>query len=309
MLIRRQTDIPFEQDPAGRLLPWIVAIMIYLSGVAIAGAIALNGAASTWSSGLAGTLTVQIPAGTAFPKAPQHADAVLALLRKTPGVAEARRLPRAEVLRLVRPWLGDEGKGDGEKSDGKDGDAGNAGGLPLPILIDVRAVAGADIDSAALAARIAKAAPGAVTENHARWAGRLIGLARSIWLVALIVVALIGLATVITVVFATRTGLRIHRRVIRLLHLIGAHDRYIARQFERQALWLSLQGAVVGIALAVGTVFGVVHLAGEAELQPADAAIFTPAQWAIFACLPVAAALVALLTARITVLRTLRRMT
>ena len=241
MLIRRQTDIPFEQDSAGRLLPWIVAIMIYLSGVAIAGAIALNGLVSTWSTGLSGALTIQIPAGAGSPRARQQADAVLALVRKTPGVEQARPLPRQEVLRLVRPWLGD--------------DVG-AGDLPLPILIDVRAAAGAAIDTAALAAKVAAAAPGAVTENHARWAGRLIGLARSIWLVALLVVALIGLATVITVVFATRTGLRIHRRVIGLLHLIGAHDRYIARQFERQALWLSLQGAIVGIAFAIGTVFG-----------------------------------------------------
>ena len=294
MLIRRQTDIPFEQDPAGRLLPWIVAIMIYLSGVAIAGAIALNGLVSTWSSGLSGAMTIQIPAGAGSPRAQRQADAVLALVRKTPGVEQARRLPRQEVLRLVRPWLGD--------------DVG-AGDLPLPILIDVRAAAGAAIDTAALAAKVAAAAPGAVTENHARWAGRLIGLARSIWAVALLVVALIGLATVITVVFATRTGLRIHRRVIGLLHLIGAHDRYIARQFERQALWLSLQGAIVGIAFAIGTVFGVAHLSGKVELEPAAGAIFTPVQWGIFACVPVVAALVALVTARITVLRTLRRMT
>ena len=57
MLIRRQTDIPFDQDAASRLLPWIVAIMIYLSGMAIAGAIALNGLVTTWSSGLSGALT------------------------------------------------------------------------------------------------------------------------------------------------------------------------------------------------------------------------------------------------------------
>ena len=294
MLIRRQTDIPFDQDPAGRLLPWIVAIMIYLSGVAIAGAIALNGLVSTWSSGLSGALTVQIPAGPDSPNAQQQAGAVLALVRKTPGVERARRLPRQDMLRLLRPWLGE--------------DAG-AGDLPLPILIEVHAAPGAVIDTAALSAKVAAAAPGAVTENHARWAGPLIGLARSIWLVALLVVALIGLATVITVVFATRTGLRIHRRVIGLLHLIGAHDRYIARQFERQALWLSLQGAVVGMVFAIGTVFGVADLAGKIELEPATGAIFTPVQWAIFACVPVAAALVALLTARITVLRTLRRMT
>ena len=294
MLIRRQTDIPFDQDPAGRLLPWIVAIMIYLSGVAIAGAFALNGLVSTWSSGLSGALTVQIPAGPDSPNAQEQAEAVLALVRKSPGIRQARRLPHREVLRLVRPWLGEDAV---------------AGDLPLPILIAVRAAPGADVDIAALAKKVAAAAPGAVTENHARWAGPLIGLARSIWLVALLVVALIGLATVITVVFATRTGLRIHRRVIGLLHLIGAHDRYIARQFERQALWLSLQGAIVGIAFAIGTVFGVADLAGKIELEPATGAIFTPVQWAIFACVPVVAALVALLTARITVLRTLRRMT
>ena len=75
------------------------------------------------------------------------------------------------------------------------------------------------------------------------------------------------LATIITVVFATRTGLRIHRRDIGLLHLIGAHDRYIARQFERQALWLSLQGAVVGIVFAIGTVFLLADLAGRIEIE------------------------------------------
>ena len=294
MLIRRQTDIPFDQDPAGRLLPWIVAIMIYLSGVAIAGAIALSGLVSVWSSGLSGTLTVQIPAGPASPKAQQQADAVLAAIRKSPGVRQARRLRQQEVLRLVHPWLGEDT---------------GAGDLPLPILIEVRTVPDAVIDTASLSAKVAAAAPGAVMENHALLGGRLIGLARSIWLVALLVVALIGLATVITVIFATRTGLRIHRRVIALLHLIGAHDRYIARQFERQALWLSLQGAIVGIAFAIGTVFGVAHLAGRAELEPAAGAIFTPVQWGIFVCVPVVAAAVALFTARITVLRTLRRMT
>ncbi len=315
MLIRRQTDIPFEQDPASRLLPWIVAIMIYLCGVAMAGAIVVNGLVAAWSSGLGGGLTVQLPvrapAGAASGTdsgagaARQQVDAVLAAVRKTPGVRQARQLSRQEVFRLVRPWLGDDP---------------GAGDLPLPVLIDIRTAGGAAIDTAALSARIAAVAPGAIVETHARWTGRLVGLAHSIWLVSLLVVALIGLATAVTVVFATRTGLRIHRRVIGLLHLVGAHDRYIARQFERQALWLSLQGATVGIALAVGTVFAVAALASAGSgidtgieaggIAPglAGGVPFTPLQWGLFACVPVVAALVALLTARVTVLRTLRRM-
>lgn len=293
MLFRRQTDIPFDQDAASRLLPWIVAIMIYLSGIAIAGAIALNGLVQTWSSGLSGALTIQIPAGAKPAEASAQARNVLEIVRKTGGVATARILRREEVVRLVRPWLGDDT---------------GASDLPLPTLIDVRAAPAANVDAGALAARIARIAPGAVVENHARWAGRLVGFARSIWAVALIIVALIGFATVVTVVFTTRTGLRIHRRVISLLHLIGAHDRYIARQFERQALWLSLRGAVLGIAFAIATVFGVTYLAGKVELLPQTGALFSPLQWVIFAAVPVVAALVALMTARMTVLRTLRRM-
>lgn len=293
MLFRRQTDIPFDQDAASRLLPWIVAIMVYLSGVAIAGAIALNSLVHTWSSGLSGALTIQIPSGAKPATARRHAREILTIVRKTNGVTAARILKRGEVVRLVRPWLGDD---PGAKD------------LPLPILIDVRTASGATVDAAALSTQVAKVSPGAMVENHARWAGRLVGFARSIWAVALIVVALIGIATVVTVVFTTRTGLRIHRRVISLLHLIGAHDRYIARQFERQALWLSLRGAILGIVFAVGTVIGVTYLAGKVDLLPTTHEIFSPLQWMIFAIVPVIAALVALMTARVTVLRTLRRL-
>ncbi|MCY4192592.1 MAG: hypothetical protein OXD42_14965 [Rhodospirillaceae bacterium] len=294
MLIRRQTDIPFDQDAASRQLPWIVAIMIYLSGMAIAGAIALNGLVSVWSSGLSGALTIQIPASAKLEAAHQRADAVLMIVRKTRGIQQARLLRREEVIRLVQPWLSSEA---------------GAESLPLPLLVDARIAPGTPVDTGALADAVAKAAPGAMVENHARWAGRFVGFARSIWAVALVVVVLIGVATVITVVFSTKTGLRIHRRVISLLHLIGAHDRYIARQFERQALWLSLRGAVFGIICAVGTVFGIAYLAGKAGLAPTAGALFTPFQWALFASVPIGAAVVALLTARLTVLRTLRRMT
>jgi len=294
VLIRRQTDIPFDQDAASRQLPWIVAIMIYLSGMAIAGAIALNGMVSVWSSGLSGALTIQIPVSGKIETAKQRADAVLAIVRETRGVQRARLLRREEVIRLVQPWLGSEA---------------SVADLPLPLLIDARLVPGTLVDSSALAAAVTRAAPGAMVESPTRWAGRFVGFAQSIWAVALVVVVLIGVATVITVVFTTKTGLRIHRRVISLLHLIGAHDRYIARQFERQALWLSLRGAVFGIVCAVGTVFGIAYLAGEAGLEQAAGALFTPFQWALFACVPVGAAVVALLTARLTVLRTLRRMT
>ncbi|MCI0451490.1 MAG: alcohol dehydrogenase catalytic domain-containing protein, partial [Candidatus Latescibacteria bacterium] len=44
------------------------------------------------------------------------------------------------------------------------------------------------------------------------------------------IIGIIGLAAILIVIFVTRTGLAIHRRVIEIVHLVGARDSYIARQ-------------------------------------------------------------------------------
>jgi cell division transport system permease protein len=130
---------------------------------------------------------------------------------------------------------------------------------------------------------------------------------------ALLVILVIAAASVLTVVFTTRTGLAVHREVIEVLHLIGARDGYIARQFEREALRLGLAGGAAGLALAVLTLLALGHAAAATALL-GDEVRLLPAlhlatwQWASLCLLPAAAALVAVATARLTVLRALARM-
>ena len=71
------------------------------------------------------------------------------------------------------------------------------------------------------------------------------------------ILALIGLATIGTVIFTTRTGLAVHQEAIEVLHLIGAQDSYIARQFATRALMLALRGGLIGLALAVPTLIAI----------------------------------------------------
>ncbi len=291
--MRRRLDIPFDRDGSGRFLPWLIALMVYLAVLATSGALALDRALASWDRGLSGTLTVELP-----PDAAGRADAVTKLLTATPGVVAARPLSRAAMAKLLEPWLGPALPPDA---------------LALPLLFDVSIDTKRGVDLVALRAALAAAAPGAVLDDHRLWLDRLAALVRSAEATAIVIVALIGSAAVLTVIFTTRTGLSVHRDVIELLHLMGARDAYIAAQFQHQALRLGLGGGVIGLALAVATLLGLGHAGDAAAILggsalPLPALRLEPIHWAALLLLPAAAALLAMLTARLTVLGALQRM-
>jgi cell division transport system permease protein len=292
----RRLDIPLNRDSSVRFLPWIIALMVYLAGLALAGTLVLQGALQRWDQSLAGTLTVQLP--PAEDGKPDGMGAVLELLRHTPGVTSAEPLSRAATQRLIEPWLGTALTPDE---------------LALPRLIDLRIDPAAAPDLEPLRTQLAAAAPGAVLDDHRLWLDRLAGLVLSIEATALAIVLLIAGAAVLTVVFTTRAGLAVHHAVVEVLHLIGARDGYIAGQFQRQALDLGLRGGIAGLVLTLLTLLGIGHagaataLFGE-HVRLLPALELAPWHWLVLLLLPLAAALIAMLTARITVLRALKRM-
>ncbi|MDE2228552.1 MAG: hypothetical protein KGL11_05870 [Alphaproteobacteria bacterium] len=288
--------IPFGRDGGSRFLPALTLLMVFLAGLALAAVMDLERALARWDQSLTGTLTVELPAATGA--GDKSLDAALAALRVAPGVTSATPIDSAATAKLVAPWLG----ASLSPTD-----------LELPRLVDVRLDPAARPDLAALRARLAKAAPGATLDDHQLWLDNLARFARSAELTALGILALIGGVAVISVSFATRTGLAVHHDVIELLHLMGARDGYVARQFERQALRLALIGGAGGLALAVAALLALGHATGAAAFLGERVTLLPTLHlrgwnWAVLAVLPVVAGLVAMATARLTVLATLRRL-
>lgn len=289
----RRTDLPLDRDGIGRFLPWLIAFMVYLAAVALAGALALDGLAGRWDKGVNATLTVQIPAA-ADPKVTDGKVAqVLRLLETEPSVEYVEPLDDDSLMRLVGPWLGPPE---------------TLGDLPLPRLIDVRMRAGSDFDFDDLARRIRGRVPGAAVDNHQVWLDRMIRLMRTVQGTAVAVVALIALAMGATVVFATRTGLAIHHDVIEVLHLTGARDSYVAGQFGGRALLLGIKGGILGLLLAAPTLFGLGWMVEYLGGQVIPSLSLDIWDWALLAMLPLASGLASMVTARHTVTRALRRM-
>lgn len=282
-------DLPLATDPTGRFLAWIMALMVYLGALSLAGALLVSDLAGRWDSGLAGGLTVQImPAASNAGTDPRPA-AALAFLQAYPGVQAAEALTPEQAARLVEPWLGAETAGTTL--------------LPLPTLIDVRTTPGTDV--ADLTRRLKAVVPAATVDDHGAWLADMRRLARSLQGAALAVVGLVSLAGVMTVVFAVRSGLAIHRQVVQMLHLMGATDRYVSQQFETHVLRLAARGGATGLGAAVLTLalFGWASGGLRATLMP-DVTL-AAWEWAALAVLPLVLCLLAVVTARRTVLRTL----
>ncbi|OYQ36558.1 hypothetical protein CHU95_03925 [Niveispirillum lacus] len=290
---RAHFDIPLSQDATGRFLPWIIALMVYLAALALAVSLILSDLARRWDSELSAGMTVQVaPTGTANARElDERVRKVMDTLSASAFVADARRLSDGDARALVEPWLGDGAL---------------LTELPLPVLIDVRLADGADI--AGLAEQLTRAAPHVTVEDPARWLGDLRRLARSVQVVAVAIIALIGGAGVVSIIFAASAGFAVHRQEVELLHVMGATDGYVAGQFQRHMLRQSLLGGGVGFLLAVATLFGL-EQAGRglgASLLP-DMAL-SLRDWAWLPVVPAVAALLAALTARLTVMRALGRL-
>ena len=179
---------------------------------------------------------------------------------------------------------------------------------PIPQLIDVRLEPGTQLDLAALGTLLENAIPGAHLDDHQYWTERLADFGRSVQITSAFVVALVALAGAGTVVFATRAGLAIHREVIELMHLVGSRDSYIAGQFQAHAMSMSLRGGVVGLALGATTLGILRGIAAPIQGSLLPTVTITAGAWAVLAALPLIAAVIATITARVTVVRALKTM-
>jgi cell division transport system permease protein len=298
-----RTDLPLDRDAAAKFLPWILGFMVYLAALAVGSAMVVDRLSAHWESGLTGNLTVEVPFtdDVSVTERSEVLDKVIDLLSATPGVAGTTLLDDREIARLLEPWLGPEAS----ELD-----------IPLPAMIAVTLRDDAALDQAQLQQDLAAIQPGARVDTHADWIADALAFLRGLKLLALLLTGLVLTATALTIIFVTRTGLSIHRSVIEIVHLIGAPDAYIAQQFQAQSLRQGLLGGVIGTLLAAGTLLGADHLlqvagpiAENAETA-ADLALdlrLLPWQWGVLGLLPVATALIAMVTARWTVLRSLAR--
>ena len=281
--------------PEGRLagpMPWVIAIMMFLTVLAAATGLGLGNAARNLDADIGHRITIQVVEANPD-RREAEAGAALRSLQGYPGVLSARRIPDAEMAALLEPWLG---------SGGVEAD------LPIPAMLEADLTPAAHSALDPLRRAVVGSAPSARIDDNAQWLAPLAQLISALkWLAIGLVVLMVG-ATTATVVLAARAALDTHRNTIEVLHLMGATDVQVARLFQRRIALDALFGGIVGLAAAAAVLFligGRVSALGSELLGSVELPV---AAWALLAALPVGGVVLAMLVARLTILRALGRL-
>ena len=281
--------------PEGRLagpMPWVIAIMMFLTVLAAAAGLGLRNAARSLDVSIGNRITIQIvEANPDFRDA--QAKIAISELRRLAGVQAIRRIEASEMEKLLEPWLG---------QGGLDAD------LPIPVMIDVDLSPEAYRRLDVIRAAVLDVAPSARVDDNAQWLAPLAKLIDALqWLATGLVVLMTG-ATAATVVLAARAALDTHRGTIEVLHLMGATDIQTARLFQRRIALDALFGGFIGLAAAALVLIVIGNRVGALGSELLGSAGLPVTSWLILIALPAAGVALAMLVARLTILRALGRM-
>jgi cell division transport system permease protein len=220
---------------SGRALVAVVAIMTFLASITTGTVLLVSASAAEWQSDVASEITLQVRP-VAGRDLDRDAAAVVEAVRSQPGIVEVRPFTKDESAKLLEPWLGS-----GLSFDD----------LPVPRVIVARVAPGTTLDLAALRSRVTQITPSTSVDDHRAWIERMRTMTGATVFAGIGILALVIVATIISVSFATRGAMAANRPIVEVLHFVGAGDRYIANRFQRHFLRLGLEGGLIGGGVAM----------------------------------------------------------
>ena len=280
-----------------RALGLTMAVMCFLACLALAGLLLASRATSAWINDVANEVTILVRPLEGVDIDSEVTKA--ANLAKTiNGVSAVTALDKTSALTLLEPWLGKD----------------VATGLPLPRLISVQLDPNAQPDFITLEQALASNVKGASLDTHQHWQAEFASLGRRLIFLAAAVLALIAAATTALVSYAARSVMEANASVVEVLQMVGAAPSFIARANDRQFIAVGVIAGGTGLVLGLLTLAGMSYLApsGETGLAAFGGALLFGRDHIVqtlglMLLVPICATLLALWTARITLLRALVR--
>lgn len=297
MTVRPTGPILPPSNIQGNALLVVIAIMAFLACLTLGAVSMVRATAASWQSQISREITIQIKPedgldmGAALVKA---RDLALTFV----GTRDGQIMDDSATARLLEPWLGT---------------GLNLADLPVPRLIVITIDETNPPDFEAMRALLREEVPQAFLDDHRTWVDRLVQMARTTVLIGSGILILVFTAMVLTVIFATRGALSGNRHIIEVLHFVGAEGSFVAQEFQKHFLKISLKGAAAGGILAA-SVFALASFwqsrslaTPESDQATALFGTFTIG-WGgylgIFATM-IVIALLTTITARLTVMRTI----
>ena len=292
------SDLPFHKDDSPRMIPWIIGIMVYLATLSLVASISLSRIIDKWDEGFRNGFSVELspPEGSSSETLGHELERqkkVLDVLAALPGIRRTQVIAKTAMSSTADSWLGTEEENMG---------------LPLPTIIDVEILPGAPYDIQRLQQILDTHVPGTTINSDREWREGLKQIALIFLAISVVVASLIGFAAIAISAFTAHTGLIIYHKIIEILHLVGAQNTYIARQFQNHTCRLAVRAGLIGLSLSLVTFLGLTLMASQLELPNFLKDLPLLEMILVTVSIPIIVALTMMTTARLTVLWELKDM-
>ncbi|MEM9468683.1 MAG: hypothetical protein AAF988_00815 [Pseudomonadota bacterium] len=302
-LKKSRYDFPLENSSSNKFIKILIALMTILLVFAFSGAFVLNDIATSWSQGLEGKATIEIPAkdqngallGSDILRK-QSAD-IENIIKESDFITQHDVLSEEALIERMEPWLGD-----------LDGSSFIAN-APLPIIHTISFnQQNSEFELKGLERSIQEIAPQARIDTHESWLNSILSLTNILNITAYVMIFLISITTIIAIIGSVRTRLSTYAEQLELLHLMGASDVYITKQFQHHMALLALKGSVFGLIIASLILLSLKLFMADISTSLFPTIEINAKQIWVLLSLPILATILTIITVRLTVLRRLAQM-
>lgn len=282
-------EVPITKDPMTRIVPWIIALLVFLLCLVLVGASSIGTSVHRWQLGISHRITIEIPLQHELDR-DRITTAVAQYLQVNPAIEHIEVADKTRLFSIfgVTPQQ-----------------AIQYPDYILPILIEADLKQN-QVDSVSnILSQLQQVSPGVRIETYGQWHDMLQLLRKSLQIIGYIFVMLIAFTVIVMITLITKAGLAAHHESISILRLIGASNGYIATKFQNHAFRLSTRGAIMGFVLAIPVTWllnlASVSLGVPEMLRPQ----IDPILMLAMAIVPLFVVLLSICVSRFAVLRTL----
>lgn len=289
----QRAELPLKNDKANLFLEISTAVSVFLFSITLAAFFMISAVISSWNKSIVDGLTVQIMApaeALSVEEEQMRVNKVLMFFEGLSGVERVRVVSDQKIKKLMTPWLGADA---------------DLNALPLPKLLNVRLKDGKTFDYVAAKSSLHEVAPYASIDNHSMWLKKLIQSASSLKALSVFVLLLVLIAAVFSLFYAVGTSLKVHQNLIEILHIMGATDSYIAKQYAYRCFALGFISAVFGTIITLLALFTISGLSSGLESGLIGAASLSKIHWGILCAMPIFTAILSTIMSYLWVKRTL----
>jgi cell division transport system permease protein len=256
-----KTDMAIKSTSRG-FLPLITAFMVFMACLVFAVSITGSKVADGWKRRVSDNVTIQLlpdpKARNQEAEMEERIRGISEALRSMPGVKSHSVMTVKETRELLAPWLGELVVNDRL-------------GITLPRLITLEASGDVALSPQLLRRELSKYASLVSVRTYEEWSSDFLSaLSAAQTLLGLIIFFILG-TTGLTIAYATKEGLMANRKVINIMHMVGAEDKYIISQFSAHVTKMAALGGAIGYVLALISLSFIGRVALNMEGDEAEA--------------------------------------